>query len=356
VRVGLPVTGPVGDRLEVWTIREADDPLMSVPWTVCIKDASGNLVLEQQLYHDVGIDPDVKIHLVDVTNLSSGVYRVDIYNFTSCTPPEKTITYSYYIHRTGGVTSVTPSSDWGINTAWAFALYIYDGKIFYSSGSYGVTVPVGADVFVEIVGTDNRAYVDVIHPTSYYQIWVMPNYKLPVKADIDIKIDQPKAWDVVRLFEKALAFSRGVSFSVVDDYTVRMTILKTDPGLPMLVVVIIGIALVGIGLILNAIVRGMEVKVTGDKIEMLDTMRQRFDSIVDAMMAELKACGNDTNCVNRVLTKYSVILQSTAQVYGEIVRVLEEEKACDGLTIGGTCIPWWAVALVAAVVLVLLLR
>jgi hypothetical protein len=340
MKVGVPATGPLGDRFEVWTIREYDDPLMSVPWTVCVRDAGNNVVYSEQVYHNVGIDPDIKVHLIDITDLSQGIYKVDIYNWVNCSPPSGVDTYSVYIHKASGSVLFGMAGSWYPDRQYIFTLYVADGKLFYQSSSgRAVFIPASADVFVEVTGSDNNAYVGVVNTSS--DMRVMPNTSIPFMAKLRFTLDRPKAWDVARAYADVVGFGRGVVVNVVDDYTFEFVIAKSEFGLPVVVAVIAILAIaavivVGTAAIVNFVV---DLKLTN----VLERVVNERSELVREYKAEYDACTDD-NCRNRVQEKYLPIVQGYDAVIGALSNI-RRTGACDGVNLGGVCVPWWVVVI-----------
>ncbi|MFZ8811065.1 MAG: hypothetical protein ACO2PN_23530 [Pyrobaculum sp.] len=337
MKVGIPATGPLGDRFEVWTIREPTDPLMSVTWSVCIKDSGGSVVHSEQIYHRVGIDPDTKIHPIDITDLERGIYRVDIYNWVNCNPPPGTDTYSVHIHRrTSRSVMFGMDGSWYPDRQYIFTVYVADGKLFYqSSSNRAVFIPANVDVFVEVTGSDGYAYVGVVNTSS--DMRVMPNASIPFEAKLRFTLDRPKAWDVARAYANVIGFGRGVVVNVVDDYTFDLIIAKSELGLPPLV---IGLAILGI---IAVIVWGaaLIIRFTVDLklTNIMESMVNERNELVREYKAEYDVCTDD-NCRRRVQEKYLPIIQGYDATIGALLSRLGT-GVCNGVNIGGVCVPWW---------------
>ena len=340
MKVGVPATGPLGDRFEVWTIREPGDPLMSVPWVVCVKDSGGTVVYSQQIYHDVGVDPDIKVHLIDITSLGQGIYRVDVYNWTDCSPPQGVDTYSIYIHKkTTGTVLFGLDGSWYPDRQYIFTVYVADGKLFYqSSSNRTVFIPANADVFVEVTGSDNKAYVGVVNASS--DMRVVPNASIPFVAELTFKLDKPVAWIVAKSYANVVGFARGVVVDVIDDYTFKIIISKSEFGLStyaaaLAILALIAVIVWGIAAIVYFVV----------ELETVNTIKKLSDernAVVQNYLYEYDKC-TDENCRRKVMEKYLPILQSYDAIIGALLSTLRT-GACDGLRLGGVCIPWWVVA------------
>ena len=344
MRIAIPSTGPLGDRFEVWTVREADDPLISYPWTVCVRRLDGSLVHEQQVYHDVGFDPDIKIHLIDITNLSSGVYLVNVYNWNNCDPPSGTETYSVYIQKGGDTVWARMHSDWFPKRNYIFAMYVYDGKIFYYTHSgRAIPIPRGVDTYLEITGSDGKAFVGVVNTNNDYVI--SPNAYIPFKSTVRIKFDKPVAWNVARSFAFPV---RHVAVSVVDDYTVELMFVKTDVGIAPLVAGIVMLALVAVTAVAVAYIVSMQVSVEIGRQKIVDKLIEERNRVVEMYVNEVNRC-TDEQCINQVQMKYIPIIASVNETIGEVYG-----KTCDGVELFGSCIPWYVFVIIAAFVVALL--
>jgi len=342
MKIGIPATGPLGDRFEVWTIREPSDPLMSVPWTVCVKDSSGNVVYSQQIYHDVGNDPDIKVNLIDITSLSQGIYRVDVYNWTDCNPPQGVDTYSVYIHKkTTGTVMFSMAGSWYPDKQYIFTVYVADGKLFYqSSSNRAVYIPAGADVFVEVTGSDNNAYVGVVNTSS--DMYVTPNASIPFVAKLTFTLDKPAAWDVAKAYANVVGFGRGVVVNVVDDYTFQVVIAKSEFGLNPVVVSLLWRAIVAV--IVGVVTWGVTniVKFVSEiiKTNTVQEVSKERNDIVQKYLNEYNQCSDD-NCRRNVQTKYLPIIQGYDAAIGALST--SQIGQCNGINLSGTCVPWWVV-------------
>ena len=344
MRIAIPSTGPLGDIFEIWTIREADDPPASIPWAFCIRTLDGRLVHEQWVYHDVDRDPDVKIHFVDITPLSSGIYRLYIYNWNSCNPPDGVDTYLVYIQKGGDNVWARMHSDWFPERNYVFVMYVYDGKIFYyTSSGRAVPIPRGADTYVEITGSDGRAFVGVVNANS--DVIVAPNVYIPFKYTVSIKFDRPVAWNVAHALVLPV---RHVAVSVVDDYTVDIIITKTDVGIAPLVAGIIMLALVAVTTVSVAYIVSMQVSVEVGRQQIIESLVEEKNKVVNAYINEVNQC-TDEQCINRTQLKYMPILASINEAIGEVYG-----KTCDGVELFGSCVPWYVFVIIAAFVVALL--
>jgi len=347
MRIVVPSTGPLGDRLEVWTVAEPDDPKASFPWTVCVRRLDGSVVYEQSVYHTVRIDPDIKVHTIDISGLGRGVYLVNVYNHTSCDPPDGVDTYVVYIHKEPYSVMLRMHADWYPERSYIFTMYVYDGKIFYSSRSgRTASIPKGVDVYVEATGSDGRAFVGVVKSDSDYVM--SPNASIPFESAVVMKFNSPVAWAVARFVSFPV---RHVAVSVVDDYTLKLVFVKSDVGIAPLVAGIVMLALVGVIVALVAYIVSMWVSVEVGRQKIVDRLVEERDRVVDMYLDEVNRC-TDEQCVNSVMMKYMPILTSINQAIGEVYG-----RECGGVELFGRCVPWYVfvVVLVAALAVVMFL-
>jgi uncharacterized membrane protein YciS (DUF1049 family) len=342
MKIGVPATGPLGDRFEVWTVREPDDPLASVPWIVCIRDSSNNVVYSRQVYHDIGIDPDIKVHLIDITSLSQGVYRVDIYDWVNCDPPLGVDTYSIYIHKkTSGTVLFGLAGSWYPDRQYIFTVYVAYGRLFYQSSSErAVFIPANANVFVEVTGSDGSAYVGVVNTSS--DVRVAPNASIPFMARLRFTLDMPKALDVARAYANVVGFARGVAVKVVDDYTFDIIIAKSEFGLGPLVAALVILGFVAVIVWGVALIVGFTVEL--EKVNTIKKLSDERKEVVQRYLNEYDMCTDDS-CRRYVHEKYLPIIQGYDAAIGALSSTLAT-GACNGVNIGGICVPWWVVGIV----------
>jgi len=346
MKIGVPATGPLGDRLEIWTIREPNDPQSTITWTVCIFDSNNNVVFIDAISHTVGTDPDIKVHVEDITSLGSGVYRVNIYygNYVTsgCSDvPADQLKYMFYIHKPGtGTIWLKMDPSWYPQTNYIFTMYILNGIPFYqSSPSRAVSIPADADVFVEITGSDNNAYVGIVHATS--DIYVVPNTTIPFRATLTFKLDKPYAQNIASMYANLLGFGRGIVVNVVDDYTFKLQIVKTEVGLFNIVAALLIFGIVA--LIVWGAVSIMSMIVEIEKIATIDKIIEERMQIEQQYINESNKCGTDQNCLNIVRQKYLPLLQTYDAVIGALTTTLRSTSQCNGVNLGGVCVPWWVV-------------
>lgn len=81
--------------------------------------------------------------------------------------------------------------------------------------------------------------------------------------------------------------------------------------------------------------------------------RQIHDLYTSAFNYAQGICGNDMDCVNRVV---STITDGYVRSIGVVMSTAPEQPtACNGVVVAGICIPWWMVA-IGALLVILLLR
>jgi hypothetical protein len=344
-------TGAVRSGLHVVVIREPDDPLACAALTLCVRDSSGNVVYSKQFGYDVGIDPDVKEYVFDVSFLSDGVYKVDIYNWTDCNPTWDFIDKAtYYIHKVSSGSTLMLSSSWNYNNNKWLILYVYDGKLFviYDENVSGVTIPMGIPVYAEITDGNGNAFVGSV-TASYAVTWIEPNMKVPFMAIFTIKLDKPRAGELVRHIYNVLGFMHGAAVQLVDDYTFNIVIVKTEPGIPPLVAYAI-IALAGAAIawaVAWGVVRVSEINL---QAKALDSAKPAIDIAAEAFKNysnEVSKCApNDMQCVTYAQYKWFPLIQSANALATKIINagLPVQPTTCDGLKLSGVCVPWWVVA------------
>jgi hypothetical protein len=347
-------SGAIASYLNVWTIREPSDWEMTYTWTICIRDSNNNVVFSQQFYHAVGTDPDVKLTTFNLTNLQDGEYKVDLYIWSDCNPPEGVTTYSYYIHKVSNVSTLVLSSDvWSSDTR-VFILYVYDGKLFwiYDVDVTGTPIPIGIPVYAEITDGAGNAFVGSI-TASDMATYIEPNMRVPFMATYTIKVDQPRAGDVVGYVKDVIGFMHGVTFQVVDDYTFNIVIAKTEPGIPVMAIVAIALAVAAIvWAVAWAVVRVNEINL---QAKALDSAKPAVDIASQAYQMyinEVSRCRkDDLQCIQLAQYKWFPIIQQSSALAGKILAagLPAQPTTCNGLNVSGVCIPWWVVGLMVFV-------
>jgi len=356
MKVFLKRTGAIRSGLYIVAIREPNDPLADLLWVMCIRDSSNNVVFSKTFTYTPGYDPDVKEYTFDVSTLNEGVYKVDIYSGNDCNPPQNTLIpvdhYMYYIHKVGDGSTLTLRGSWNYDVNKWFILYVYDGKLFaiYDEDVAGVPIPMGVPVYAEITDGDGNAFVGSV-TASYPTTYVEPNMRVPFMATYTIKIDKPKAGDVISYFKDVVGFMYGVAVQQVDDYTIKIIITKTEPGIaPLVAYAIIAVAAAAIAwAVAWAVVRVSEVNLQG---KALDTAKPAIDVVTEAYMNyknDISKCApNDRQCIELAQYKWFPFIQGANALAGKIISAglpVEQQPAeCNGLRLGGVCVPWWVVA------------
>jgi len=354
MKVVLKKTGAVRSGLYVVVIREPDDPRASIPWIVCIRDSNDNVVYSQRFAYDVDYDPDVKEYVFDVSSLSDGIYRVNIYNWTDCNPPSNVVSYMYYIHKVSGGSTLTLSGSWNYDVNKWFMLYVYDGKLFaiYDENVTGVPIPMGIPVYAEITDGNGNAFVGSV-TASYAVTYVEPNIKVPFMVTYTIKVDQPMANAVMLAFRDVVGLMHGATVQLIDDYTFNIVIAKTEPGLGIIpaIIIIAGLAAASFitWTVTSAIVRINEINL---QVKSLESAKPAVDIATESFKNyenEVKKCApNDMQCVSNAQAKWLPFVQSSNALVTKILNAglpLQQQPAtCDGLKLSGVCVPWWVVA------------
>ena len=351
MRVVLKKTGAVRTGLYVVVIREPNDPLASFPWAVCIKDSSNNVVYNSQFVYTPGFDPDVREYVFDVSSLSGGVYRVDIYNWTNCSPPSSVERYSYFIHKVDGGSTLTLSGSWDYEVNRWFIIYAYDGMLFfiYDADVSGVPIPLGVPVYVEITDRNGNAFVGSVVASSAWT-YVGPNMKVPFIATFSIRLDRPEAGRVVEYLNNGVGFIYGATVRLVNDYTVDIVIAKTRPGIEPMTILAIGLIVFGGALIAwvvgSTITRVSEINL---QVEALRSAKPAIDIAADAYQRYVKDLENcsDMACVERAQRKWLPFVQGANALVGSIITagIPVQPATCDGLRLSGVCVPWWVVGI-----------
>jgi hypothetical protein len=308
------------------------------------------VVYNNQFVYNPGFDPDVKEYVFDVSSLSDGVYRVDIYNWTNCSPPSSVESYSYYIHKMGGGSTLTLSGSWDYEVNRWFIIYAYDGILFfiYDTNVSGVPIPLGVPVYVEITDRNGNAFVGSVVASSAWT-YVEPNMKVPFMATFSIRLDRPEAGRVVEYVNNGVGFIYGATVRLVDDYTFDIVVVKTGSGIEPVTLLAIGLIVFGGALIAwvvgSTITRVSEINL---QVKALENAGPAIDVAVDAYQRYVKDIENcsDMACVEIAQRKWLPFVQSANALVGSIITagIPVHPATCDGLRLGGVCVPWWVVA------------
>jgi hypothetical protein len=354
----VPVsTGALVDFIDIMVAREPDDNPGSYPFTVCIKDSSGNVVYSEQFTYD--FDRDVRIFTVDIGGIRDGVYEMHVYNATSCSPPPGAIAFRYWIHKTARGAPLRLGDGWDFSTATRlFALYAYNGRVFwsYQENTSGTSIPLNTPVHLEITDGSGNAFVGTVTATSESEITVSPNMRVPFMAEFTITFSQPVTDQVCRAILDLVGIMKDVIIYAPDSYTMNLTVVKSAPGINPLVIIAIGIIVggaVGIALLWHDVeVKSIELKAR--QLNTVDPLIKLQSDILNKYASEVSQCGADAECIRNVQYKYFPTIQAINATISGVMG-----SACNGIVIGNTCVPWWVVGiaiLVGGMIVVSVLR
>jgi len=342
----VPVSNSVGwleNILYIRVIREPKDVPGSYPFTVCIRGSGGGVVLSRSFTYD--FTSDVATYTVDVSSLGEGVYRVYIYNWTDCSPPPNTLTFVYWMHKisTGAYLSF---EGWDYSRMYVLIMYVYDGKLFwqYKINTSDFAVPSNVTVYIEATDRAGNAFVGSVSGDG--TIYVRPNMKIPFMAVFRITYDDKISQDVMRTFSMSIGMIRDAYVNIVDDYTVEIGIVKTEPGIPWIPLAIIIVSVVG-GLGIWAWhdreVRRLELE--SKKLDYAKPLIDQMVKVFEKMESMLGMCSpGDYDCIMRVQSVWLPVAQTLASVIGNLMYRGIPLTKCDGINVGGVCVPWWVVA------------
>jgi len=346
------IVAPYGGSafIDMMVVRDPEDAPASYPFAVCIKDSSGRVVYSTSFAYDS--TDDVVVKSIEVSSLpADGVYEMDIYNWTDCSPPSNVLTFKYRIHwLSSSRHDLMLGVGWNLNTVTrAFMMYVYNGKLFwfYGMNVSGMPAPVGVPVYLEITDGDGNAFVGSFIAYSPGESTVNPNMEIPFMAVFRIIYEQPIDDSIYRALTGLAGFAKGAYIRRVDDYTVELGIVKMEPGLDPLTAALIILAIIGAVAIAymwyDKSVK--EIQLESKKLEKIDPLVQIQKEMYSQYMAEAKQCGKDENCIRLVQYKYFGPLQMINGTIGYVVSVQSSgSRPCDGLNLGGVCVPWWVVA------------
>jgi hypothetical protein len=144
-----------------------------------------------------------------------------------------------------------------------------------------------------------------------------------------------------------------VSFEAVDDYTIRVYVYKDEVGIPLLVVIVVGVVIIGIlyaaGYLVQSIGNLTVMKTASD---VANTVSGRLDVILQQFRQQYAQCTTD-ECRAAVASAYGRMLAALSGMKITVEQQVAAKPACDGFMVGGVCVPWWAFTL-GIVILVLL--
>jgi len=343
----VPVSNSVGwleNVLYVRVIREPKDVPGSYPFTVCIRDSGGSVVLSRSFTYDP--TTDVATYAVDVSSLSGGVYRVYIYNWTDCNPPPNTLTFVYWMHKisTGAYLSF---EGWDYSQMYVLIMYVYDGKLFWQYGINTSDFAVPSDVPVYIEATDRAENAFVGSVSGDGTIYVRPNMRIPFIAIFRITYDGKVSQDVMRALSGFVGMIRGAYIDVVDDYTVEVGIVKTEPGaywVPLAIIAASVVGALGIWAWHDNNVKNFELQKMA--LEYSKPLVDKMIKVFDKMESMLSMCSpGDYDCIAKVQSVWLPAAQTLASVVGNLMYRGIPLTRCDGINVGGVCVPWWVVAI-----------
>jgi hypothetical protein len=361
MKVIVKNSGAIGNNLDLLAIREpSDQGMVTLIHTVCVKDSSGTVVYSQSFNYSVGYDPDVKEYTFDVSTLNEGVYTVDIYQGADCNPPPNTLIpvkhYTYYIHKVSYRSSLVMGGFWNYDNNRWLVLYVYNGKLFwvYDMNVSGVPIPVNIPVYVEVVDGDGSGFVGSVTSSSMYT-YIEPNIKVPFMATFTIKLDQPRARDFMLAIRDTIGFMYGATVQLVDDYTFNIVFVKTEPGAYAIALIFIA----AVALILGYLWYDVNIKEVNYKTEVLSFKREVWETVKPVFDIARESFNNyknevsqcpkgDMQCVLNAQAKWMPFTQAANALAGQaianIMTMQQQPAACDGLRLGGVCVPWWVVA------------
>jgi len=342
----VPLNTAVGftEYLRIRVIKDARDS-GTYNFRVCIRDITGDVVMSTSFVYDASYD--FREYLINVTALPAGVYELHIYNWNDCYPPSSVTKFTYWIHRvTGGTTLVFEG--WDYAKFNAIVMYVYNDMLFWKhlSSTDDVVVPSGVRVYMEAADGNGNGFVGSISGSGVVR--VRPNTRIPFIAQFKIKYYDPVARDVGRALGGVLWASSPTYVNVVDNYTIEWGIVKVEPGIKWYVLVILGFILLG-GIGIWAYVRVREIEVEEKKLETARPLINKYNSVFERYLAEYAACGGDQDCIMRVQNMWFPVLQSISSVIGMLMN-RGFSLGCDGLNIGGVCLPWWVVGIMIFIV------
>jgi len=342
----VPISNSVGwvSPFYLNVIREPTDIPGSYPFTVCIKDSSGSVVLSKSFTYD--FTRDVETFAVDVSSLSEGVYKVYIYNWTDCNPPSNVPTFVYWLHYISGGTYLSLDG-WDYRRTYMFMLYVYDGKLFwqYWINTSDVVIPSGVPVYLEVTDGSGNAFVGSV-TGSGGTVYLRPNMKIPFIAIFRIRYEDKVVPDILRAFSGFVWMMKNSYVDMVDDYTIEIGVVKTEPGFPVFAVIAIGLILLGafgIWAWHDSNVKNAEVE--SKRLDYAKVLIDRISNAYDKMSQLVNLCNpNDMNCIMKAVQTWYPVVQTLSSNIQLLQSMGITPTACNGLNLGGVCVPWWVVA------------
>ena len=336
--------GWLDSNLYVMVIREPKDAPGSYPFTVCIRNLSGGVVLSHSFTYDSA--RDVEQFAVNVSSLSEGIYRVDIYNWTNCNPPSGTLAFRYWLHKISAGTYMSLEG-WDYSKLYVFMMYVYDGKLFWKHlvNTSDVIIPSNVPVYLEASDGNGNAFVGSVSGSG--TILVHPNMKVPFMAVFKITYQDLVTQDIVKALSMFVGMIKGAYVDIVDDYTVEIGIVKTEPGVPLLPIALIMVAAVGGFAVFawwDTEVRRIELE--SKALDYAKPLINKMERALEKFESMLGMCGpNDWDCIMRVQSIWFTVFQMISGNVGTLLSRRFPLAPCDGINLGGICVPWWVVGI-----------
>jgi hypothetical protein len=329
--------------LYIRVIREPEDAPGSYPFTLCVRDLNGNLVLKRGFTYDSA--KDEQTFSVDVSTLGEGIYSVYIYNWTDCNPPSNVLTFRYWLHRIVENYAYLSLEGWDYRKIYLFMLYVYNGKLFwkYLINTSEAVIPAGVPVYLEVTDASGNAFVGSVATRGFAVL--RPNTKIPFMARFRIRYGDRVSKDVVKSFIGIVGRMMNSYVDIVDDYTVEIGIVKDRPGIPLKVAVVIAFAITGaLGIWAWHDVQVRSIELEYKRLETVEPLINVFANAHMRYLNQLSLCTTD-ECIREVVNTWLPILQSIGANIGMLLSSGIPLMKCNGINIGGVCVPWWVVGI-----------
>lgn len=329
-----------------WGIVSEPADRASIPISACLYDKGGNLVANQYYpYKGWGFSPPVVINTLDVSSVQMGEYELTIENDTSCR--KEWILGKWDVYIDNYALYIFLDTD---KPARGFSLMVYNGKLYIYYGDRMVLVKSGSTAFVEIVDSDGNGFVDLRTWTAGG--YVSPNVKVPFMASFDIEF----SGNVYSIMSMINISGHKTAYEIIGSNKLRVYILKDEPGLPVIAIIgitaVLAASIFAVGYVINAM---GNLKVKESVAQMVNDIRNAFNIATLNLQKELAQC-TDEQCRAGVYSRYITTVNSISSLLGQVSVIAEkQQQRCDGVKIGNTCIPWWAVV-IGALLVILLLR
>lgn len=315
----------------------------SFPLIICVRSGGRVVAYKKMVYDGWGFDKPVKITNIVLSDLEDGEYEVTIEHDFECNG--RFIMGRWYVLLNKRALPVVFD---GKSPCKSFAVILYNKRLYYWYGE-GCTAFVypGSTALVEFVDSVGNGYVNL--KTWNTGELVKPNVKVPFWFSFDINIIGNPYMVLGTLVNIP---GMKMSYSIVGNNTIRVYVYKDSMGLPIWAIIgLIGTVAAGIfavGYLVNSI---SNLVVSQSRAQTIQTLTREYNRLLSMMQSELGKCTDDT-CIANVFANYGNLLTSLASTIGHIYST--QETTCDGVKIGDTCIPWWMVAIVALIVVLLL--